>query len=81
MRTYRASFLVQHKDRPSRVIFQHQAADLNTLKAYILNDPLQIVEQLLVSDRDGKPRQVDTRRPALIDLSKAYVVNYEDCTE
>ena len=81
MRTYRASFLVQHKDRPSRVIFRHEAADLDALKAIILSDPLQLVEQFLVSERDGKTRQIDTRRPALLDLSKAYVINYEDCIE
>lgn len=78
MRTYRASFQVQHKDRPSRVIFRHSAKNLDTLKSIIQADPLQVVEQLDVSETEHRCRKVTGHRDALLDLSKAYVVNYED---
>lgn len=81
MRTYRAAFQVQHKDRPSRIIFRHPAKDLNALKAVIIADSLQVVEQLDVSEAERGNRKVIGRREALIDLDKAYAINYEDCVE
>lgn len=81
MRTYRAAFQVQHKDRPSRVIFRHPAKDLNALKSVIIADSLQIVEQLDVTEQTKGVKQVTARREALLDLDKAYAINYEDCVE